>query len=1529
MKKILGLDLGTNSIGWALIEQDFEKKEGNILGMGSRIIPMSQDILGKFDSGQSHSQTAERTGYRGTRRLYQRDILRRERLHRVLYLLGFLPGHYSNDIDFEKNYGQFKEGKEPKISYFINEEGKHQFLFKNSFNEMVKDFRRERPELFRKKSNGKETKIPYDWTLYFLRKKALTTKIEKEALAWILLNFNQKRGYYQLRGEEEESNNSKTEEFYSLVVKRVEETEDKNAKGIWYNVVLENDWVYRRQSKESLLGWVGKRKEFIITTQLDKDGIPKTDKEGDVKRSFRSVDSERDWIAIKAKTEQDIENSTKTVGEFIYDSLLQDPKQKIRGKLVRTIERKYYKKELQEILKTQCSLHNELQNKDLYRACVEELYPRNEAHANNIKDKDFNYLFIDDIIFYQRPLKSKKSSISSCTYETRTFYKSKETIDNGKKLTKKVKVTEGIKAIPKSHPLFQEFRLWQFLSYMRIYKQIQKGELDITSELLPDENSKVRLFDFLNNRKEVEQKNVVDYFIKDTKQVDKLDKGNYRWNYMDKAYPCNETQSQFVARLRKVTGIDPDSFLTKELTEKLWHIIYSVKDKVEYEKALSTFAREIKIDETSFIEAFKRFKPFENDYGAYSYKALKKILPLLRLGKYWKKEDIHQETFGRIEKIVTGEVDSKIAMRVREKAINLESVTDFRGLPVWLACYVVYDRHSESGDNIKWNRPEDIDKYLSEFKQHSLRNPIVEQVVTETLRTVRDIWQYYGENTEGFFNEIHVELGRSMKNPADKRKRITIRNTENENTNQRIRELLTELVNDEDVKGDVRPYSPSHQEILKIYEEGVYQNPNASFNVVSNDDIEKIRKASSPSNSDIKRYKLWLEQGYRSPYTGEVIRLSELFTEKYQIEHIIPQSRYFDDSLSNKVICESIVNGNPYKDNQTGFEFIKNNERRIVPELSKNGVTVKIFSLEEYETHCNQYFRENRAKLHKLLSEDIPEGFIQRQMNDSRYISKLIKSLLSNVVKENDEQEATSKNIVPVTGAITSKLKQDWGLNDKWNEIVAPRFMRLNELTRSNKFGYFDKSINAFRCEVPDDLKRNFSKKRIDHRHHALDALVIACVTKDHVNYLNSIEAEKRNYSLRNKLLIKSKNDDYTKAMQLPWRTFPADALIKLQTTIVSFKQNLRVINKTNNKYWKWKKQSDGSFKKELVSQTKGDNWAIRKPMHKETVSGFVNVQIKKEVSFSNGLKEWRCLVDKNLKSKVKRLYINGYDAKSIAKYFKTNPYMIDGKEVKKVSIYSYTKNSTATRTNLADKFTRKQLERITDSGIRRILEKHIENYIDENGKECFDLAFSPDGIDDLNKNIKQLNNGVMHQPIYKVRIYEEGSKFQVGFSGNKSAKYVEAAKGTNLFYAVYWNEEKQKREFDTVPLNEVIEHQKQESSLPKEGRTHIPVKAEKGNLRFVLSPNDLVYVPTDEEIERGVNFDGLTEEQTGNVYKVVSFTGNRLYGIEANVASSIWDKNEYSSLNKLETDILGRSLKNYCWKLKVDRLGIITNVIR
>lgn len=1530
MKRILGLDLGTNSIGWALTTQDFDNKKGEINGLGSRIIPMSQDVLGKFDAGQSHSQTAERTSYRGVRRLLQRNLLRRERLHRVLNILKFLPEHYKESIDFEKHFGQFKEGIEVKLNYKRNKVGKHEFIFMDSFNEMVADF----------KANGQQTKIPLDWTLYYLRKKALTQKITVEELAWVLLNFNQKRGYYQLRGEDEEISETKKKDFYALRVKDVISTSDKNSKGTWYHVILENDWIYKRQSKEPLDTWVGKIKEFIVTTQLENDGTEKLDKEGNVKRSFSAVDSEKDWIAIKKKTEQDIEASSKTVGQYIYETLLKNPTQKIRGKLVKTIERKFYKEELQQILKKQIEFHSELKDKLLYKKCIQELYPRNEAHQNNIKDKGFEYLFVDDIIFYQRPLKSKKSTISDCPYEERFFIK------DG------IKNTQKIKCIPKSNPLFQEFRLWQFLQNLKIHQK-ENNDKDCTEEFFKTEADWVLLYDFLNDKKEVEEKHILDFLVEKNK-IEKKEKKNYRWNYVeDKKYPANETRASFLSRLKKVKNLNTEEFLSKEIEYYLWHIIYSVKDKKEYQQALKTFATKNEIDENSFVDAFIKYPPYKNDYGAYSAKAIKKILPLMRMGKYWNENEISIEVKNRIGNIVERLesinyedevfkkdeknrlktiVDDEIPKQFIKSFLPFKDKNPLKGLNTYQACYAVYERHSESGIIKPWKSPKDIDRYLEVFKQHSLRNPIVEQVITETLRVVRDIWNYYGKGEISFFNEIHVELGREMKNSSDKRKAMSSRISENENTNTRIKALLEELKNDSSI--DVRPYSPSHQEILKIYEEGVFQNPEVSFSIANEDDINKIRKSNSPTKAEINKYKLWLEQGYISPYTGETIPLSKLFTIDYQIEHIIPQSRYFDNSMANKVICESEVN--QLKDNKTAFEFLKEEGGRLV--VLSNQKTVKLLDVKQYEKHCNQYFKKNRIKLKNLLSEDIPEGFVNRQLNDSRYISKVVKTLLSNIVREEGEKETTTNGLVPVTGAITSKLKQDWGLNDKWNELIAPRFIRLNELTNSKDFGEWDKKINAFRCKVPDEISKGFSKKRIDHRHHALDALIVACCTRKHTNYLSSLNAEKENYGLKDSLLIKNKEGDYTKHFQLPWLNFTTEAKENLEKTVVSFKQNLRIINKTNNKTWQWKLQKNGSYKKELEKQkgsensTNKTNWAIRKPMHKETVSGFVKIK-KIKNGFSNlisYLDKPELIVDKLVKTKVKSL-INFFDndLKKIRKHLKENPLLIEDKEITKIKVFEWTQNATATRVSLNEKFTRKQLESITDSGIIIILENHLKNYLDENKKERFDLAFSSDGIDDLNKNIKNLNKGKNHHPIYKVRLYEEGSKFSVGETDVKATKFVEAAKGTNLFFAVYYDENKKKRVFETIPLNEVIAHQKQVAHLSKDERTPIQPNKLKGNFLFSLSPNELVYLPTEEELEdnTSIDFNHLTKEQVSRIYKMVSSSGIQCFFIRNDIAKPIYNKNEFSALNKMEKSAEGVMVKEFCWKLKSNRLGGISKV--
>jgi CRISPR-associated endonuclease Csn1 len=893
----------------------------------------------------------------------------------------------------------------------------------------------------------------------------------------------------------------------------------------------------------------------------------------------------------------------------------------------------------------------------------------------------------------------------------------------------------------------------------------------------------------------------------------------------------------------------------------------------------------------------------------------------MRCGKYWSEDAIHKSTKDRIQKLLDGECDDKIENRVREKAIDLKDINDFKALPLWLTCYIVYDRHSEDGDIERWKRP--IEMKL--LKQHSLRNPIVEQIVNETLQVVKDIWQYYGEGKENFFDEIHVELGREMKGSKADRERAFAKNQENENTNIRIKALLQEL-KDEGID-EVRPFSPSQQEILKLYEEGVFMNDSDIP-----DEIAKIRKNSQPKSSEIRRYKLWLEQGYRSPYTGEMIPLSELFTTKYEIEHIIPQSRYFDDSMSNKIICESEVNR--FKTNKTAYEMILKYDRQII-DLGF-GKSVSLFSKDEYEEHIKRYFKKNRTKMEKLLSEDIPEGFINRQLNDSRYISKVVKALLSNVVREENEQEATSKNIVTLTGSITSKLKHDWGLNDVWNSIITPRFDRLNSMSaednkgalkdsKGNSFGEWktDNGNRYFQISVPSVVGKGFSKKRIDHRHHTLDALVIACTTKDHVSYITSLNTERKNYSLVGKLRVQENFNGrpIAKNYHKPWSTFTENVREALFGTVVSFKQNKRVINKTKNYYQKWHKNSDGVLKKVVVTQEKGDNWAIRKPLHKETVYGRVNLQLVKQVSLAKGLENWESIKDRPLRNKIKALFAEGKDVKAIKTYFKKDDNFFEGKEIKKLDIYYYDDEYVASRCAIDDTFDSKKIASITDEGIQTLMLKHLKKYntIDAKGimNEQPDLAFSQDGLDVFNANLDG------HKPIYKLRTYEpKGKKFNVGDKGINATKYVVAAKGTNLFFAVYSDAEKN-RTFASIPLNEVIERQKQ-------GVISVPERDEKGNdLLFILSPNDLVYLPTEDEENNPslVDFSSLSKEQIERIYKVVSFSGNRLSAIQNTVAKVIVDKVEYTVKNKLEISLDNQSIKQVCWKLAVDRLGNIISV--
>lgn len=1512
MKKIVGLDLGTNSIGWAVVTEN--NNSINIDNLGSRVIPMDRGSLKKYSGGKTlDSSTKARRELRSKRRLIERSKLRRERLFRVLDILGLLPPHFSLSLD---SYGKIKKGYEEKIAWRRSEDGSQDFLFKDAFEEMLIEFKQFNPNIF----TNEDILIPYDWTLYYLRKKGLTERLSDYELAWVLHSFNKKRGYYQSR--DEEVSNSK--EYLVLKVvdvqecidtKNIEETNydesviDKLSdvdrtqtykKKSSFKIILENGLSYELKSEIPLYSWIGVYKEFIITKKILASGEEEITK--------IELSNDKEWQALRLKSESDINNSGKTVGEYIYSKLLintsnqfdpinVNPTNKIIGNLVKVIERSFYKNELSRILDKQIEFNPKLRDECLYHKCIESLYKSNITYRNSISKNGFKYLFIEDIIYYQRKL--KKNEVANCPYE-KIIYK------NGSN-----DIERKLKCIPKSNPVYQEYRLWKFVSDLKIIQREKidaEGkilfDIDVTYEFLPDDESKSRLFDWLNKKETVKQIELFKSFFKCKAEVLDL----YRWNFVEeKVYPANITRYTIVKALKKANL--KESFLNKSVFNdriskrsyyngsglmdtsieyNLWQILYTISDKYELETALRRFSKKYELGEL-FVEVFKEIKPFEVSYGAYSEKAIKKILSLMRLGSYWSGDAIDSKTMTNIDKLLNGECDENIKEIVREKTKNFTSVSEFSGLPEWLACYIVYNRHSESVDDLKWNIPNDVDDYINSFKQHSLNNPIVEKITLETLRVIRDIWIKYGK-----IDEIHIELGRDVKNSKDKREQISKVNLENERTNDRIRKMLLELSNDAKVK-NIRPHSLSQHLKLKIVEEGVLalesELPGYVKDVINPPKVNN--KTKEPTSKEIKKYLLWLDQRYISPYTGAVIPLARLFTKDYEIEHIIPQKLYFDDSINNKVICERNVN--KLKGANLAMNFINNNAGRIITD--ENGKKSKILDFNSYTDLINRIFKRNKAKRERLLMTEIPTKFTTRQLNDTRYISKLVMSLMSNVVRdENETSNYISRNVIATNGTVTSRLKQDWKLNDVWNNIIKYRFERLNRINNCSDYGCIDikDGKSFFRTSVPFSSMKGFNKKRIDHRHHALDALVIACTTRNHVNYISNettVFVGSKRYDLLHKLCKKEKTDNqgnYKWVFIEPiCKGFQIQVEDKLKNMIISFKQNLRVVANSSNRTAFI--ASDGSRK---YKKQERKNVTIRKSLHTDTFYGYVNL---KQINDGDKFVAIR-------KDIFKYLSISSSDTES------------DANKKNKTQLES-----------IKDK-----IDKITDTGIQKILHtwlvKNDNDYV---------YAFSYEGIRLMNSIItdkvkidKELS-GIygklyagklmkIHKPIINIReARAKGSKFPLGTRGNNKDKYMIADAGTNLYFAIYLNSEHE-RIFESISLIDIINRIRNNQN---------PVHEENDagdKLLFYLSPNDLVYVPTEAQIGLALDIKNIDYDR---IYKMVSASGVQCQFIKNEVAIPIVDKEEFSNKNKMERSIDGLMIKNVCIKLEVDRLGEIINI--
>lgn len=229
-------------------------------------------------------------------------------------------------------------------------------------------------------------------------------------------------------------------------------------------------------------------------------------------------------------------------------------------------------------------------------------------------------------------------------------------------------------------------------------------------------------------------------------------------------------------------------------------------------------------------------------------------------------------------------------------------------------------------------------------------------------------------------------------------------------------------------------------------------------------------------------------------------------------------------------------------------------------------------------------------------------------------------------------------------------------------------------------------------------------------------------------------------------------------------------------------------------------------------------------------------------------------------------------------------------------------------------------LEAVTDESIR----KTLENFLAAKGGDR-KLAFSAEGLAEMNREIERYTpNGKPHKPIWRARFKDKlGEKYQVGTSGNKSSKFVEAQAGTNLYFAVYRTPDG-KREFATIPLRVVLAN-------IRANKPPVPATNANGNaLLFALSPGDVVYLPTASEAENGIADAGSIERN--RLFKMVKSTTELAFfvpvfhsrvirkGVELGAADCLQN---YKNSETGE-DI---SIKRHCLPVKLDRLGNILKI--
>lgn len=1267
MKKILGLDLGTNSIGWAYVIEDENYENSEIKQIGVRVNPLTVDEQSNFEKGKSFSVNQERTLKRGARRNLDRYQDRRKKLIELL----------------TKN----------KI---INE------------NTLLTEV-------------GKNT-THNTWTI---RAKAACERIELEEFARVLLAINKKRGYKSSRKAKNEEDGQAIDGM-SIAIKLYDENltpgqfvfqmlkEGKKTIPDFYRSDLQNElaaiWNFQKQFHQNILtdnffkeiaGKGQRATSALFWTTYGFNTADIKDIEEELKTEKTEKLNLRDKKKLQAyKWRSDAISRQLNQEELAYviteiNNNLHNSSGYLGAISDRSKELYFNKLTVGQYLfkRLEKNAHNSLKNQVFYRQdYLDEFEKIWETQAKYYPQLTTNLKkeIRDVIIFYQRKLKSQKGLVSFCELENKEI----EIEKNGKKEMKIV----GSRVAPKSSPLFQEFKIWQNLSNVIIRKKGAKKN-KVENEIFNlDSEAKQLLFEELNLKGNLTSNKIfkiLNYNPQDWEMNYTQLEGNRTNKELYKAYlqildlegyevkellqvksnkdevelddltvPALEIKNMIssIFEVLKINTkiLDFNAELNKEDFEfqasyQLWHLLYSY----EGDDSPSGNERLYKLLETKF--GFNREHAkilanvnFQDDYGALSSKAMRNIYPHIKENNYS------------------------------------------------TACELAGYRHSKHSLTTEELEHRQLKPRLELLKKNSLRQPVVEKILNQMINVVNTIIDKENDKleTEGkernfHFDEIRIELARELKKNAKEREELT--------------------------KGINRAKS-ENEKINKI--------------------LQKEFGVKNPTRNDIIRYKLYEElkpNSYKDLYTNTYIPREYLFNKQIDIEHIIPQSRLFDNSFSNKTIVYR--QENLKKGNDTAYDHIKNS----YGEEKVNDYVQRVQSLYELSLK-NKEEGISKAKYKKLLmqGEEIGDGFIERDLRETQYIAKKAKEILFEI----------TPSVLSTSGNITNRLREDWNLINIMKELNLPKYRELG-LTEmeERKFG---QEVEV----IKDWTKRN------DHRHHAMDALTIAFTKRSHIQYLNNLNARRNDYKgetiansdkeksisssdlkirTRDVLGIEEKEtivrvDDSgnkKRVFKEPMPNFRQVAKQHLENVIVSHKAKNKVVTKNINRA---KNHVVSVVKDEYGKERTIKGQVVKTPrgqLHNETIYGMYHYYETKEVAVNASLTKEIVQKVSNVKYKevlLKRLEENNDDPKKAfagKNAISKTPIFIDEKNNIKVpnKIFiswlekNYSIRKDITPENFKDE---KLIDKIIDIKIKTILKERLKEFEGDAKKAFSDLDKNP-----------------------------------------------------------------------------------------------------------------------------------------------------------------------------------------------------------